>query len=556
MSSPILSSAWRKALVLASMTLAMEGALAAGCADAIDVNADLLNNGYAHGLDNNRHKASPIDSSNVANLSVAYVHAEPGVKERRGTPAVTKAVIYAASGEYVVALNRNTGCTYWRYHVPGSTSLKPNTVRSGSVYLIRENPRLPLVLAGDFNGVMHALNARTGEKVWSRQLINDSIYTLTGSFQYHNGTLYVPISSTESFQTLLQLNICCTSHGMLVALDPYTGTERWVFHTGAKATYNASTGQMAPSGMSIWGTPAIDRKRNLVIVGTGQAFSQPASEHSDAVIAIDASTGKKVWSYQGEAGDAWNVGCQTKWPLSLKCPKVPGEDHDFGGAPIMMTTLANGRDVVIAGQKSGVVHAIDPDNGQAIWRSRVSAGANDGGVHWALSTDGQRVYAGTTDLNVAKSVRLSLYGTLAATQSLSKDNYLVPNARPGVYALDLQTGTLLWSRQFTHEYQGATYPSTFSAGLTVTNDVLFAGAMDGMLYALRTTDGATLWAFNSAGQVTDVDGQVAQGGSIDSVGAVVAGGDVLLNSGYSTLGGESKYQGGYGNSLYVFRLPK
>ena len=131
----------------------------------------------------------------------------------------------------------------------------------------------------------------------------------------------------------------------------------------------------------------------------------------------------------------------------------------------------------------------------------------------------------------------------------------VDNAHPGIYALDLMSGDLVWEKHIQHQYKGETYNSLFSSALSVTNDVLLAANLNGVLKAFRTSDGQELWSFDTAIKVTDANGVVGNGGTVDSVGPVPAGKDVYLNSGYSTFGGTNPWQAGPGNAFFVFRLP-
>ena len=93
---------------------------------------------------------------------------------------------------------------------------------------------------------------------------------------------------------------------------------------------------------------------------TGDSYSDPAAATSDAFVAFDLKSGKLLWSRQVTAGDAFTVDCDFPDAMRVNCPTPPGPDHDFGTSPIL-ATLAGGRRVLIAGQKSGVVSAIDPD---------------------------------------------------------------------------------------------------------------------------------------------------------------------------------------------------
>ena len=111
------------------------------------------------------------------------------------------------------------------------------------------------------------------------------------------------------------------------------------------------------------------------------------------------------------------------------CPAPPGPDHDFGMAPILVTR-EDGKDILVAGQKSGVVWALDPDaNGEVLWSTRVGKGSALGGIHWGLATDGRFVYAANADR--ASAVIVDVTPDRAVS--------------PGLYAIDLMTGEVAWS---------------------------------------------------------------------------------------------------------------
>jgi len=346
---------------------------------------------------------------------------------------------------------------------------------------------------------------------------------------------------------------CCKSHGLLQAVDVYTGKIKWTYHTATSTAYHPETGTRGPNGMSMWGVPAIDVDNNAVLVGTGQNFSPPTTANSNSIISLDMATGKVRWVFQSTPDDVFNASCLAPAPLDNRC-KSPGPDYDFGAPPVV-AALPGGGKAIIAGAKNGVVYSLDPRTGALNWQQRIGAGGNLGGVHWGLAVDGRRIYAGVTDLSVYKIDRIVLAELANPYALLSKNTKLVDGARPGVYALDLASGRVLWERHFTHVSDGQTYPSLYSAALTVTNDVLLAASMDGELKALRTTDGKELWSAQTAVPVTDVNGVAGNGGSLDNAGPVVAGGDVLINSGYMFAGGKTAYTGGLGDALFVFRLP-
>src|SRR2546422_615107 len=68
-----------------------------------------------------------------------------------------------------------------------------------------------------------------------------------------------------------------------------------------------------------------------------------------------------------------------------------------------------GRRALVAGQKSGVVHAIDPDKqGEVLWQKRVGKGGINGGVQWGSAADQTNVYVALSDLG-----RFSVHNSLA-----------------------------------------------------------------------------------------------------------------------------------------------
>jgi len=310
--------------------------------------------------------------------------------------------------------------------------------------------------------------------------------------------------------------------------------------------------RLGPNGGSVWGSPALDIGSRTLFIGTGQNLTQPATSTSDALIALDTETGKIKWTFQATANDAWNISCQLPalWGKEGKCDRPEGGDFDLGAAPLL-TTLSSDRPVVVAGAKNGVVYVLDRTTGALVWSKRLGAGGNLGGIHWGMASDGARLYVGVSDLNVQKQTIFDRPGK-PAKQAVSK------NGRPGVYALNLRDGNIEWEAHPTREYEGKSVPAIFSAALSVTNDVLFAGALNGKLYAFNTKDGVMLWSHDVSTSPSPIApaGQNIHGGTIDGAGPIVAGSDLLINSGYSTFGGANQFHAGPGNALVVYKLLK
>jgi len=505
------------------------------CNDSVDVNAPLIVNGFGFNHANTRNQPSLIDSKNVDQLVVNFHHTQAGVREKRGAPAVTAQAIFLTSGRQLLAINRQSGCQYWAFATPAAGG----AFRSSSILFVPARDDIPaLVYAADFNGYVYAVNAATGALLWQKFVGTiPLLHFVTGGMQYHEGKLFVPVSSKEVLATVIIPGACCRSHGMVVALDAGTGGLLWQYHTTGEAVVSVLPGErIGPNGAPVWTTPTLDPKRNALYIGTGQNYTEPATNTSDAIISLDMDSGAVNWVFQAREQDTWNGNCENA--ESLRCSDPAGHDFDFGAAPI----LIDDGDTLIAGDKGGVVYSIQAATGALNWSNKVSLGSTLGGIHWGMAVDRERVYVAATDFSIDK-----------ATGGAAE---LIPGARPGIYALDLATGEIEWEIHPVHVFNGVTTPSLYSASLSVSNDLLFAGSLDGVVRAFDTEDGAQRWSIETAVEFTDINGVAGNGGTIDSVGVVVAGDGLLVNSGYSTFQGvDGRYQAGAGNALFVLSLP-
>src|SRR5258708_11883005 len=134
---------------------------------------------------------------------------------------------------------------------------------------------------------------------------------LTGAPVAYQGTVFIPASSWEEGRTLSPDYICCTFRGTVTALRIKDGSQVWKTYTireKPRQTGKSATGaeQWGPSGGGVWASPTLDAKRNLLYITTGDNFSPPATNMSDAVLALELGTGRIAWSKQTTPGDVWN----------------------------------------------------------------------------------------------------------------------------------------------------------------------------------------------------------------------------------------------------------
>ena len=338
---------------------------------------------------------------------------------------------------------------------------------------------------------------------------------------------------------------CCSFRGSMLALDANTGKILWKTYMVDDQSYAAGF-----TGAAVWSsTPVIDTKRGSVYATTGNNYTAPqevldcqslstpeevkeciesvpasSGNHFDAIASLDMRTGAIEWARSMIPYDAWNVSCIFSVPGNEdNCQQPAGPDYDFGQGAMLFTVKDKGKDkdddkgkdkdkgkgkgkpreLLGAGQKSGIFWAVDPDDGSVVWNTQVGPGGSLGGLEWGSANDGTRIYTAIAN------------------------NYGLPWALPsgaivhsGFWgALDPATGAILW------QTPGTPAVSTPNMGpVTVANGVVFAGTVDaaGTMYALDAATGATLWTFVS-------------GGSVNS-GAAVVNGVVYWGSGYGVAG--------------------
>ena len=267
---------------------------------------------------------------------------------------------------------------------------------------------------------------------------------------------------------------------------------------------------------------------------TGNGYTDVPSDGANAFVAFNWDDGTRAWAKQITANDGYTMSCEVNPPGSANCPRANGPDVDFG-ASAMLVTLSNGRRALIAGQKSGDVHALDPDaDGAVLWRTKVGRGGKLGGVQWGTAADEKQVYVAVSDVRLA-GVAPGTPGSQATPFGYSLR--LDPAAGGGLLALKIDTGEVVWKTPHPGCAAKPGCSPAQSAAVTAIPGVVFSGGLDGHLRAYAADDGHILWDTDTKKSYTTVNGVVAQGGSLDGPGAVVVAGTLYVNSGYAIFGG-------------------
>ena len=472
---------------------------------------------------------SSIDSSNVNKLKLKWAFGI-GAQDVRAQPIVVGGLVLLPETDMLHALNRESGCSYWKFQTAARLRNAPVFDKEGGKYIF--------LIDSDFT--VYKIDIITGKLLWKTKLPVEFDSNIPSASPVVSGRyLIIPISTFETVLAMDPRYECCKTSGGIAAIDTITGKILWIHRIEEKSKSLGKAlvtrlEKFAPAGSAVWNAPTIDAYEKRIFFGTGQSLQSPASEYSDAIISLDMQTGEKLWTTQTLKGDAYNMGCEIPGIRRMVCPKEKGPDFDFG-ASVIQSVDKDGNKFLLAGQKSGWVYKLNAQTGKIAWKSQVGNGGILGGVHFGMTFDGKNLYVPISDRKT--------------NRDYDKD------ARPGLYAVELEKGNILWNYPLDNICQSrkALYgngkcSTGFSAAISMTNDVIFTGALDGRFSAHSSKDGIKLWEFDTLGSFNTVNAVPAVGGSIDSAGPVIVDDWVFVNSGYSQHGQMA------GNVILAFSL--
>jgi len=475
-------------------------------------------NGWSPALTNTRYQpgdAAGFTLGQVPRLKLKWAYGFDGDIIAFAQPTILDGHLFVGSASGLVqALNVESGCVQWVFQATGPVRSAVLAVPLGDKHAL---------LFGDTTGWFYSVEAETGRLLWKKRPEPHEATRLTGAPLAYQGTVFVPIASWEESRTTNPEYPCCSFRGSVVALRIKDGAQVWKSYMIAEKAKQTGENQWGPSGAGVWSAPTLDTKRGVLYVTTGDNYSAPATAMSDSVVALDLATGRVVWSKQTTPGDVWNTLCSTKGDC-------PGPDYDYGSS-VILEKIENGRDVLLAGQKSGIVYALDPDRkGAILWQVRVGQGGTNGGVQWGMASDGQQVYAATSD--VTRSLAPNADSLDPRPQPVD------PKTGGGLTALRIANGEKVWFAP-PIVCGPAAKPGCSPAqpqAVTAIPGLVFSGSLDGHLRAYSAEEGKVLWDFDTVRDYQTVNGVHATGGSLNGPGAVVVGGMLFVNSGYARLG--------------------
>jgi polyvinyl alcohol dehydrogenase (cytochrome) len=485
-------------------------------------------NGWGRDLENSRYQPNPgLTAAQVPRLKVKWAF---GYRASNiyGQPTIVGDRLYASSAAgRVYSLEAKTGCTHWTFDAA-------DAVRTAvSVFQIQGGSGVrAATLFGDDTATVYVLDASTGQLIWKKRLDSHPDARITGAPVFHDGRVYVPVSSLEELSAAAPGYECCKFRGSVAALDARDGTVLWQTYTidqQATPYRKTFTGTQlyGPAGGSVWSAPTLDPKRKVLYVGTGNSYTDVPTARTDSILALDMSTGAIRWANQLHPQDNYIVGCDSPTAAGKGgCPQTLGPDVDFGTSPILRT-LPGGRQILLTGEKSGQVYGLDPDTGKELWTSQVGVGSSLGGLEWGGAADNAHMYAAVSDATAA-------------------------GAKPGgLVALRITDGKQVWRAEPPTpvcSWGSRNCLAAQSQAVSAIPGVVFSGSEDGHLRAYSSAEGHVIWDFDTAQLFQTVNGVPGSGGSLDNGGATIAGGMLYVNSGYGRITGQP------GNLLLAFSV--
>ena len=468
-----------------------------------------------------------LSTADFGGLEFAWALAFPQATAMRAQSAVVGSTVFLPVSDfgqlYAIDVSRPRPCFKWVYKndIP---------LRTGAAYGELPGSQRKVLVFGDIAPLIHMIDATTGKEIWHQSIRLTSLSNGTGTPVLYKDRVYVPLSASEINFGADENHECCKTHGAVFALEALTGKIIWSAQTmaDAKPVRDRGDGKQlwGPSGAPIWNSPSLDLKRGLMYVGTGEATSEPAEPTTDAILAIEMATGKIRWHHQTTANDIFLTGCLNR-RNGLNCPKRSVMlDADFGASTIFVpdgrATASGGhpRDLVLAGQKSSTLWALDADTGDVVWSRNFGPGSIVGGIHWGIASDGQRVFAPVSVLPGANG----------------KPG---PGEVAGLHAINIATGKVEWSFLPQGDCSGARATVKncaggvgLSAAPTVIDGAVVVGSLDGFLRAFDASTGKLLFQYDTIHDYDTINGVPGKGGSIDNASIVAANGYVFVNSGY------------------------
>ena len=424
-----------------------------------------------------------ITALNASQLQLTCIFQLSEIGAFEASPVVYDGLMYISTPYNTFAVKPSTCEKVWEHRYPEDLAVTAALSRGVAIYrgkLFRATP----------DGHLIALDAKTGKLLWDVWVASKQYgYWISGAPIAHDGTVFIGTAGAD-----------WGANGEIYAFNSETGMRRWTFDVipsgnaiGAK-TWNRGAER---GGGSFWSTFAFDKTSGLLFVSIGNpapdyngALRPGANLFTDAVVALNAKTGKLAWWVQ----------------------QIPHDVHDWDTAAAPVIYNQAGRQFMTVASKNGWLYIYDRASHRLIAKPEISPHLNDdapittAGVYHCPGTMGGAEWNGAAYSPVAKALYINSVDWCGTTR-LAENRYIegssyfdgnftydpIDKARGFTRAFDAASGKPLWSR---------TFGSPMVAALTPTaGGVLFTGSLSGDFLVLDAATGKTLYRFNTGGAV-------------------------------------------------------
>ena len=456
------------------------------------------------------HNYSPleqINTTNISGLKLAWMY-QIGVSHHFETePLIFDGVMYITEPPSdVTALDLKTGRPIWTYRrsLPKGIIVCCGQVNRGLAALDDQ------LFLGTVDAHVVALDMRTGRVRWDVEVADyKAAYSITAAPLVVKDKVIVGIAGAEY-----------GIRGFLDAYDAKTGKRAWRFWTvpgpGEPGNETWAGDSWKTGGAPTWVTGAYDPQANLVYWGTGNpgpdfvGDDRPGDNlYSDAVIALDADTGKLKWYFQFTPHDVLDMDA-TEVPVLL--------DAEFRGRQ---------RKLMLFGNRNGFYYVLDrlngeflvgkafarqnwakelDDKGRPVWNPEAvpsEKGAlvypdDDGTANWfspSLSLKTGLFYQNVREKGAIQRRTRVKPSYESGRLYMGASRLPIPGEEPwgALRALDWKTGDMRW------EFRVHTPP--WCGVLSTAGNLVFSGTMEGDFFALDAVSGKLVWRIQTGGAI-------------------------------------------------------
>jgi quinohemoprotein ethanol dehydrogenase len=320
------------------------------------------------GRDGNQTYFSPlavINEGNAGRLGFAWSYDLGTARGQEATPIVVDGIMYTSgTWGFVYAVNAVTGKQVWKF----DPQADPRAARNPCCDLVNRGVAVwkGKVFVSSVDGVLHALDAKTGHQLWSTPTITDHSvsYSSTGAVYIAGNVAVIGNSGSDMDHGAVR--------GYVSAYDLDTGALKWRFYTVpgapgkpfenpelgiAEGTWSPVRDPMYKGGGTVWDGFAYDPTLNLLYFGTANAapydLRQLGPGVGDAlfaatIIALNPDTGRMAWYFQTTPGDHWDYDSVQK--LILTDLTIDGQKHS----------------VIMQANKNGFFYVLDRATGKLL----------------------------------------------------------------------------------------------------------------------------------------------------------------------------------------------